>query len=120
MTCKPITPKIHGINDYLFSTVLFIGPHLIGLNRRLSALYSVLGINLFLYNAFTNQPVAIKKMIPYHDHLKLDCINVATLGLLTFYKPIKNNRKAGIFHIAFVSLAIINVLLTDWEKSGNE
>jgi hypothetical protein len=40
------------------------------------------------------------------------------LALLTAYKGIHKNKRVLAFHVGFVALGAINVLLTDW-KAGN-
>jgi len=118
---KPITPLTHGLIDYGFIASLFAVPKLLGLKKSTADLYKVLGTNLGIYNALTDHGAAIKGVIPFKTHYKIDYGNLAGLALLTLYKGIRKDKKALAFHAAFVALAAANVLLTDWEaRPGTE
>lgn len=120
MNTKPISPKIHGLNDYGFAAALLFAPSIFGFNKKAKKLYALLGTNLFLYNAITDHPVSVKRLISYDTHHKIDPINVAGLALPTLYKGIRKDKKALAFHIGFVTLAAINVLLTDWNADTSK
>jgi hypothetical protein len=115
MESRVITPKQHGINDYLFSAALLSLPSILGFKKKTIKLYAGLGLNLFLYNALTDHPAGIKKLISYRTHFKIDVGNVAALALLTLYKGINKRPKTLAFHTVFTGLAAINVVLTDWK-----
>jgi hypothetical protein len=81
-------------------------------------LYRVLGMNLAVYNALTDQPLAVKKVIPYQTHYRIDVANVALLALLTLHKSIRSDKRALRFHLGLVSLAALNILITDWKAKA--
>jgi hypothetical protein len=112
---RPITPRLHGLIDYGFVAVQALIPSLLGVNNKAVKLYQATAVNLFLYNALTDHPVSAKPLISYKTHGKIDVASVAGLALLTFYSGIRRDKKALSFHIALVSLAVINVFLTDWD-----
>ncbi|MGI4751234.1 MAG: hypothetical protein ACRYFB_11415 [Janthinobacterium lividum] len=120
MSEKPFSPKIHGLNDYAFVAILFFAPPLLGFNKKAINLYRLSGLNLLIYNSLTDQPVALKPLISYETHHKLDLINVAGLALATFYKGIRKEKRVLAFHTAFVVLAAINVVLTDWKAEPQQ
>jgi hypothetical protein len=119
MSNQPITPKAHGLIDYGFAALQWLAPELLGFDNKIIKLYKVLGLNLLAYNSVTDHPVAAKPLISYHTHHQIDTANVAMLALLTAYKGIRKNKRVLAFHVGFVALGAINVLLTDW-KAGSD
>ncbi|RVT97187.1 hypothetical protein EOD41_19460 [Mucilaginibacter limnophilus] len=120
MEYKLFSPKQHGINDYLFCAVILAAPHLLHFKKKTTAFYNLLSLNLATYNALSDHPVAVKRLIPYHQHHKIDILNVAGLALLTAWKGIRKQKKSLWFHAAFVTLAAANVLLTNWRRDKYE
>jgi hypothetical protein len=92
----------------------------LGFDKKTIRLYKILGLNLLAYNALTDHPVAVKRLISYNNHHKIDGANVALLALLTAHKSIRKNKRVLTFHVGFVALAAINVLLTDWKASSGK
>lgn len=120
MRRKPITPEQHGIIDYVFSGIQLGTPAAIGMNKKASRVYQLLGTKFLLVNTLTDTPVGMKRAISFKDHGKIDAAFLAGIGLLTFYKPIRKNRKALGFHLAFFSTAIAHYLLTDYNSQPDE
>ncbi len=115
MNTKLFDRKQHGINDYGFAAIQLLVPALIGCNKNAVRLHALLGANVLAYNALSDTPVGLKPLIPYKIHEKVDIATVAGLALLTFAKPIRQDKRALPFHIGLVALAAVNVLLTDWD-----
>lgn len=70
-------------------------------------------MNLAVYNALTDQALALKKVIPYKSHYRIDVGNVALPALLTLHKSIRSDKRALRFHQGLVALAALNILITD-------
>lgn len=120
MNNKPITPKMHGLIDYGFAAIQLIAPELLGLNKKAKKMYAVLGANLLAYNAVTDHPVGLKPEISYETHHKIDLANVAMMAAATMYPGIQKDKRALTFHIGFVAVAALNVLLTNWEADPHQ
>lgn len=110
---KPVSPKMHGIIDYAFTSAQIILPSLLGVNKSADRLFKLLGSNLMVYNALTNHGASVKPVVPFKTHMHIDKYNLAGLLLLTACKPIRKDKKALGFHLGFLALATLNVLLTD-------
>jgi hypothetical protein len=78
----------------------------------------VSGTNLAVYNALTDQPLAVKKVIPYKTHYLIDVGNVALLALLTLHKDIRSDKRALRFHLGLIGLAALNILILDWKAKN--
>src|SRR5574338_695279 len=71
---KPISPKIHGVLDYLSVLLLFAAGPLFGFDGLASQITSTLAGVVLVYSAATAYPLSIIKMIPFRTHLIFDAI----------------------------------------------
>lgn len=120
MKNKPISPLLHGLIDYGFTAAQLALPPLLGLNKKAVNLYRILGANLGAYNALTAHGAAVKPVIPFETHYRIDYGNVVGLALFGLYKGLRKDKKALLFHSVFVALAAANVLLTDWKNPAGK
>lgn len=114
MHTKPISPKAHGIADYVLVGGLLTLPTILGFNKKVRTLYAIEGLTLLSYIALTDQPAAVKPVIPFTTHGKIDPFNVAQFALQSLWKPLRKQKGAWAFNIGFTLLAGGLVLLTDW------
>ena len=70
--------------------------------------------------ALTDQPAAVKPLIPFTTHGKIGPFNVGQFALQTALKPFRKDKKAMLFNIAFTAMAGLAVLLTDWHGQTKE
>lgn len=115
MNTKPISPAAHGLLDYALVGSLLTLPAVLGLPKDVRKLYATEALTLLGYVAVTEHPAAVKPLIPFRTHGKIDPFNVAGFALQTFAKPFRRNKKATVFNVLFTALAGITVLLTDWD-----
>ena len=113
---KPISPKWHALIDYALVTGLLTLPSLLGMNKNAKRIYAAEALVLLPYVALTEQPLAIKGLIPMEAHGKIDPFNVAQFALQTFFKPFRKSKKELIFNVAFTAVAGLTVLLTNYKK----
>jgi hypothetical protein len=114
MNTQPVSPKTHALLDYALTGSLLILPSLLGMNKKAKLIYATEALALLPYVALTKQPLAIKGVIPFRTHGKIDAFNVAQFALLSFVKPFRKTKKELLFNIAFTAIAGLTVLLTDW------
>lgn len=115
MNTKPISPKMHGVIDYALVACLLTAPAIMGLSKKVKTIYTVEALVLLGYIAVTNHPTAVKPIIPFETHGKIDPFNVAQFAVQTVTKPFRKDRKAQLFNIAFTTVAGLVVALTDWK-----
>ena len=113
MNLKLISPKLHCILDYALSAVQIVAPKLLGLPASVQKTGLAVGSSVLTLTSLTDSPVAAKPIIPFKTHYALDVPTVAGLALLTFDKDIRTNKKALLFHLSVLTMATLNVLLTD-------
>ena len=114
---KPVSPKAHGIIDYVFSGIQLAGPFLLRLNPATKKTYTALSTGFTLVNALTDTKVGVKRLIPFQVHQKADMGFLAGLSLLSLVSFIRNDRKARLFHLAFLGGALAHYLLTNYKQS---
>lgn len=114
MNTKPVSPKAHGIIDYVLAGSLLVLPTALGFNKKVKTIYAIEGLTLLTYVGLSDHPAAVKPVIPFTTHGKIDPFNIAQFALQTGLKPFRKEKKAMLFNIAFTTLAGITVLLTDW------
>ncbi len=112
---RQITPEQHGIIDYGFSAIQFLGPKVLKLNKKTTNLYQVMGAKVLLVNSLTDTPVGLTNMISFKDHKKADLFFLLSTSALTLAKPIRKNKKSLIFHLAFLGLAAANYYFTNYK-----
>jgi len=114
---KFISPDAHCTIDYGLSSALAVVPALIGANDNAIKMYGALATTLTAYNALTDTKVAVKPVISFKTHMKADLVNLAGIYALGFTKPIRKQRNVLAFHVAFATLATLNVLFTNPDQS---
>ncbi|WP_345949235.1 hypothetical protein ABDD95_20525 [Mucilaginibacter sp. PAMB04274] len=114
MNTKPISPKVHGLSDYALVGSLLTLPTVLGLNKKVKSLYAAEALTLLVYVALSDHPAAVKPVIPFTTHGKIDPFNIAQFALQSFWKPFRKDKKALLFNLGFTALAGAVVLLTDW------
>ncbi|WP_345949309.1 STAS/SEC14 domain-containing protein [Mucilaginibacter sp. PAMB04274] len=112
---RRISPKWHAVIDYAMVGGLLLLPALFKLNRKARLIYAVEAAVLLPYVAITRHPVAVKGIIPFRTHGKIDPFNIAHFGLQSLAGPFRKHRKSLLFNITFTAVAGLTVLLTDYE-----
>lgn len=118
MNTKPVSPKVHAIIDYALVGSLLTLPSILRMNKAARIIYAAEALLLLPYMAVTKSPVAVKGLIPFKIHGKIDPFNVAQFALQSLLKPFRKGKKELAFNLAFTAIAGLTVLLTDW--NGNE
>jgi hypothetical protein len=117
MNTKPISRKTHALLDYALTGSLLILPSLLGMNKKAKLIYAAEALVLLPYVALTKQPLAVKGIIPFKTHGKIDPFNVGQFALQSFFKPFHRTKKELLFNIAFTAIAGMTVLLTNWKAT---
>jgi hypothetical protein len=115
MNTKLISPKWHGLLDYALVSSLLTVPTLLNFNKKAKIIYAAEALTLLAYVALTEQPAAVKPLIPFTTHGKIDPFNVGQFALQSLLPAFRKDKKALWFNIGFTALAGFTVLLTDWK-----
>lgn len=114
MITQPFGPAAHCTIDYGFVATLVSAPRLFNLKGSARMLCFAFGIAAGLLTAFTNHPLALKRVIPFHVHGQVDTPFVPTLLFLPWVTGALNQRNARRFFFSFFVVVLINYLLTDY------
>lgn len=87
MTTKPISPAMHGLIDYALSGSLLFLPTLFGFNKKVKNIYKAEALTLLLYVALSDHPAAVKPIISFRTHGKIDPLMCRVLHYKPFIKP---------------------------------
>lgn len=114
MNTKIISPRAHGLADYALVALLLTVPSIFRFSKKVKKIYAIEALALLGYIAFTDHPTAVKPLIPFKTHGKIDPFNVGQFAFQTFTKPFAKDKKARAFNTGFTIVAGILVALTDW------
>jgi hypothetical protein len=109
---KPISPKLHGILDYLSVPLLLAAGPLIGFDGQPAEITATLAGVVLVYSLFTAYPLGLVKMIPFPMHRVIDIVLAAAMILSPFI--LKYDPSARNFFVAGGMVSLIVVALTDF------
>ncbi len=79
-----LTPKMHGVLDYLAAIGLILIPILLGFEGLPFWVSVAAGAGLIIYSLMTDYALGIAPIVPFHLHLFLDLAAGATFIILPF------------------------------------
>jgi hypothetical protein len=120
MNTKPITPRAHGILDYVISGALMAAPSLIGANSKAANAYRAISAGMTALNALTDTPAGIKRAIPFKGHQKADLGLLTGLSVLSFASFIRKDKRALRFHIGLLAVTAAYYILTDYKDKKSK
>lgn len=116
---KIISPKAHGILDYLTVIFLFAAPTLFKMEGNLCTFtYVLAGIHLLL-TALTNFEPGIIKVIPFRIHGLIELAVSVALIAVAFWFSSNGSELGFYFYIGLAVVILIVFLLTDFKGSRN-
>ena len=114
---KIISPKIHGIIDYLTSLFLFAAPTLFEMEGSLCTFTYTLAVIHLLLTALTNFEPGIIRVIPFRIHGLIEIIVSVGLIAASFWFN-SNANEFGFYFCMTLAIAILIIfLLTNFKES---
>ena len=114
MNKKPISPKTHAAIDYGFLGLMLAGPSLLGLSGSAKTLaYAFGGVDGGL-TALTDQPLALKRLLPFRTHGTIELASVPAIVALPLLTGALKQPKARAFFGAAAGMVLAVYTLTDW------
>ena len=114
---KPISPKIHGVIDYLTVPLLLAAGPLFGFNGQPAEITSTLAGVVLVYSLFTAYPPGLVKMIPFPMHRVIDIVLGVALIVSPFVLRFTDGRARNFF-VAMGVLSLVIVALTDFSADS--
>jgi hypothetical protein len=117
---KVISPKVHGIIDYLVVIFLILAPNLFGLPELTTTItYVIAGIH-FTLTILTRYQPGIIKVIPLGVHGWIELIvSIALVGLAFYLQNIEGDLSRN-FYLGFGVAVFLTWLLTDYGMPNKE
>lgn len=110
---KFISPKIHGIIDYLLVVVLLCSPVFFGFTGTLAIFTYALGAVHLLLSILTDYPLGVFKAIPVTIHATIEVLVGAILIVLA-YTLFNENPDGKLFYVIFGTVILLTWLVTDY------
>src|ERR1700735_2896940 len=103
---KFISPKMHGIIDYLVVIFLLASPTIFGFTGLLSTFTYALGIVHLLLTILTNYSVGLIKIIPFTFHGTIEFIVGVALIVLA-YTLFRDEGTGKLYYIIFGTIILL-------------
>ena len=114
---KPIGPRTHGAIDYGFVTTQALAPSLFGLHGAARYCCYAFAATQGVLNALTDQPLAVKRVVPFRVHGQLETPFLPALVLVPWLTGALKQRNARRYFFSFFAVALTNYLLTDYKAN---
>jgi hypothetical protein len=116
---KPIKPGAHGAIDYGLLALNLSAPSLLGLNGAARALAYLFGGAQGGLNAVTDQPLALRRIVPFGTHGTIELSSgplfVALPLALPWLTGTLKEPKARAYFLILGAVLVAVYGLTDWE-----
>jgi hypothetical protein len=111
---KFISPKIHGLIDYLVVVFLFISPTLFGFTGTVAIFTYALGAVHLLLTILTNYPLGILRIIPVTLHASIELL-VGVVLIVIAYTLFRDNAEGSkLYYVIFGTVILLTWLVTDY------
>jgi hypothetical protein len=112
---KPIKSGAHGAIDYGFLALNLSAPSLLGLNGAARALAYLFGGAQGLLNAVTDQPLALRRIVPFGTHGTIELPSGPLFVALPLITGALKEAKARAYFLILGAVLVAVYGLTDWE-----
>jgi hypothetical protein len=109
-----MSPKIHGIIDYLVVIVLLLSPTILGFTGTLATFTYALGIVHLLLTVLTDYPMGLMKAIQVTVHASVELL-VGIALIVIAYTLFKDNADGKLFYVIFGTVVLLTWLVTDYK-----
>ncbi|HEY8166256.1 MAG TPA: hypothetical protein VIF83_11940 [Gemmatimonadaceae bacterium] len=111
-----ISPRVHGLIDYLFVVALLLGPFAAGFTGRPRDDLATIAGSIFTVALFTRYPLGVFKRIPFSAHGIIDVLFAIALLVAPWVRGYADVNPARNFFIGIGAFGLIVVLLTDFRQ----
>lgn len=117
MEHKPISPGLHGLIDYGFGVVSLGVPALLGLSGPARVVPAAWAVAQGTLNAFTDQPYAVARVIPFATHGRAESFGLPALAAATVASDALRQPNARLFFAGLFAALVTNYFLTDYKAA---
>lgn len=113
-----ISPRVHGVIDYVFVVALLVGPYAAGFAGSPRGDLATIAGSVFTVAVFTKYPPALFKTIPFPAHGIIDVLFGILLIALPWLRAFAEVHPARNFSVGMGAFVLLVVLLTDFSGQG--
>jgi hypothetical protein len=116
---KPISPKLHGVIDYLSVPLLLAAGPLFHFTGQPGEITSTLAGVVLVYSLFTAYPLGLVKMIAFSQHRVIDIVFGVAMIVSPFILRFSDVTPARNFFVAMGMFSLMVVALTDFSVKAH-
>jgi hypothetical protein len=122
MPKRPISPDQHALIDYGFAAGNLLLPQLLGFSDKARAVFSAFGAVQGGLNAFTIQPYAVHKLVPFALHGLIEKSSLPVYIAVPLLTGALRQPQVRAYWIALGLALTVVYNLTDWDarKTGKK
>lgn len=113
---KPITPRVHGGLDYASCATMLAAPSLLGLSPGARTMSYLFAGSYLMVSALTDYPLAIRRMIPFPLHGKIE---LATVPALLLVAALQKETRDRAYFLGLAGTVAGAYTLTDWQAPSD-
>ncbi|PTA67200.1 hypothetical protein [Deinococcus arcticus] len=106
----PVTPRVHGVIDYVACAGLLVLPRLLGLSPAARARSQALAAGYLALTVITDFPLAVRRTVPFPWHGRAELLSLP-LVLLSARGAKTNDRR---YFAGVAAMVLTAFLSTDW------
>ncbi len=117
---KPLSPEKHAVVDYGFLAANLAVPTLLGAATGTRALFAAFGAVQGTLNAFTDQPLAVRRLVPFKVHGQVEKASLPVFALVPLLVGVHRDRRGRWFWAASAAALLAAYNLTDWDAKDTD
>ena len=117
---KKLSPRVHGVLDYLTVLFLLFSPSLFNMQTTGSEFTYVLAIVHLILTAITNFPVGVFKVVPLKIHGLIEIVVSITLIAVAVWFKRSGDDISFYYYLIFAFVLFIVWLISDYKPASHE
>lgn len=109
---KPIKPRAHGVIDYAACALMVAAPHLLDLHPTARKLSYALAGSYLSVSALTDYPPALRRLIPFPVHGRIE---LSTVPVLLLVAALQKDTRERAYFLGLAGTVAGVYSLTDWQ-----
>ena len=112
---KPISPRLHGILDYVTVAAAVAASRLFDFSRPAARSADAWAAGYAALAALTDYPLAFKRAVPFRAHGVVDGVHGLVLPALPWLLGFARDRRARNFFLGLAVVSAVVTALTQWQ-----
>ena len=117
---KVMSPRAHGVMDYLSSALFILVPTLFDFGGTAATISRVLGVAYLAFSLLTAYPLGLLRVVPFPAHVAFDAALAIALFAMPWIFGFSDDAAARNFFLAMGGVSVVVVALTDARRADGE